>query len=526
MLRRFHFLPALGMAAVCCLSGSEALGEEVPATGAGRPAAAQAASAGSDLELARRLGNAFATVAETASPSVVVVRVRPKPGNDEDFDHSGILEFLPEGMRKNFKERMEQERKAPRRKLPEGYFPEQGSGVVIREDGYVLTNGHVVENAEKIEVRLKDGRRFPAEVRGVDQEADVAVLKISATGLPTARMGDSAKVRVGEFAVAIGAPFELEYSVTFGHISAKGRRIVADSAMMDQDFLQTDASINPGNSGGPLVNLDGEVIGINTMIRGLNTGIGFAVPVNLAKEVADQLIEKGRFSRAWLGVGIDNVGDRNGEAGSVLGQGVLITQVLREGPSWGSELKSMDVVVAVDGEPVRDVGELKRQVSRKRVGKPLALEVLREDKKLTIEVTPGELPAERFAMGRMPRRQPPVPGGGEGGGGGATEPGDTPEDTTPTAGGVGLKVRALDSETASRVGLDENQGVVVMSVEAGSPAAKREIQAGDVITKINRRPVKNPKEFAAALEEVDLKKGVPVTVYGGDGERRYPVLKK
>jgi serine protease Do len=377
---------------------------------------------------------------------------------------------------------------------------------VFREDGYILTNGHVVENAEKIEVRLRDGRRFPAEVKGIDTESDVAVLRVDAKGLPVARLGDSGKVRVGQFAIAIGAPFELEYSVTFGHVSAKGRRVMADVVMMDQDFLQTDASINPGNSGGPLVNIEGEVIGINTMIRGLNTGIGFAVPVNLAREVAEQLVETGRFTRAWLGVNIESLGDRPEAAPAdvPVKEGVLITRILRDGPTWGSELEAQDVVVAVDGETVRDVADLKHHVSRKKVGKPITLDVYRGDKRLQLQVTPGALPEDRLASLRPSARPAP------------------PEPDTAEV--LGVKVRELDAENAARVGLEKGEGVLITEVEEDSPASRRQIEPGDVITKVNRKPVRSPKEFAAAMRSADVAKGVSVTVYGERG-RKFEVLK-
>ena len=167
-----------------------------------------------------------------------------------------------------------------------------------------MTNRHVIEGADKVKIVFKDGREFDGEVLGVDRESDIGVVKIDATGLTPAKLGDSSKTKAGEFAIAIGSPFELNYSVTVGHVSAKGRRVFSDQFMFDQDFIQTDASINPGNSGGPLVNIYGEVIGINTLIRGMNTGIGFAVPVNLAKRVADMLIKDGKVTRAWLGVSI------------------------------------------------------------------------------------------------------------------------------------------------------------------------------------------------------------------------------
>src|SRR5436190_4606669 len=250
-----------------------------------------------DLQLARQLNSAFVQVAERLSPTVVVINVVQAITSAEDEEEDGHFDSMPPGFWRHFHEQF----KRPEQTLG------QGSGVIIRGNGYILTNRHVVEDAESIDVRLKDGRSFKASVRGVDPQSDVAVIKIDAEGLPVAILADSAKTRVGEFAIAIGAPFSLDFSVTFGHVSAKGRSNVVDGyegATMDQDFIQTDALINPGNSGGPLVNIEGEVIGINTLIRGMHTGIGFAVPSNLAREIADQLIADGKFMRPWLGIAI------------------------------------------------------------------------------------------------------------------------------------------------------------------------------------------------------------------------------
>ena len=229
----------------------------------------------------------------------------------------------------------------------------QGSGIIIRDDGYILTNRHVVEDAEKIEVRLKDGRTFKATVRGVDSPSDVAVIKIDAENLPVARLADSAKTRVGEFAIAIGAPFALDYSVTFGHVSAKDRsNVITDdpekATLIDQSFIQTDANINPGNSGGPLVNIDGEVIGINTLIRGLHTGIGFAIPSNLAREVADKLITDGKFpAPGWA----SSIVALNGYTGfttlcPACRDGVVVREIYRTAPPPNRDLKVADVITA------------------------------------------------------------------------------------------------------------------------------------------------------------------------------------
>src|SRR5436190_17990639 len=242
-----------------------------------------------NIALARQLNMAFTEVPEKVSPSVVVLTVHQKFNTNED-DSSPLDSLTPE-LRRYFRERQIE-------------IPAQGSGVIIRDDGYILTNGHVVEDADKIEVRLHDGRKYIGKVRGVDTKSDVAVVKIEETNLPAAKLADSTRTKVGEFAIAIGAPFSLDYTVTFGHVSAKSRSDIvteAGSGLVDQDFIQTDALINPGNSGGPLVNIDGEVIGINTLIRGMHTGIGFAIPSSLAREVSDQLVKEGKFTRAMLG---------------------------------------------------------------------------------------------------------------------------------------------------------------------------------------------------------------------------------
>src|SRR5437899_2234111 len=272
------------------------------------PAPASARETSSALDLARQLNQAFIGVAEDVSPAVVVVKVVHKQNYIDAEEEDSPFGDMFRQFRKRFEDQQHERRKKESHERPSGepVFDGQGSGVVLREEGYILTNGHVVDGADKIKVRFKDGSEYDGEVRGVDAQSDVAVVKIDPKGkkLKVARLGDSDNTRVGEFAIAIGAPFELDYSVTFGHVSAKGRSRIIPDRSMDQDFIQTDANINPGNSGGPLVNIDGEIIGINTLIRGLHTGIGFAIPINFAREVAEKLISDGRYTRSWLGVGI------------------------------------------------------------------------------------------------------------------------------------------------------------------------------------------------------------------------------
>ena len=371
--------------------------------------AARAATNSPALDLARQLNSAFVEVAETVSPSVVVIRVVNKPGKfDLDDEDNPLWDLMPEEFRKQFREEREKRRKEEEEesKSATPKFDGKGSGVIIQEDGYILTNFHVVEDATKIEVRLRDRRRFTATLHGKDPQSDLAVLKINATNLPAAKLGDSDAVRVGEFAVAIGAPFEFDYSVTFGHISAKGRSQViparglqSQGATMDQDFLQTDASINPGNSGGPLVNLYGEVIGINTLIRGLRTGIGFAVPVNLAKVVSERLIKDGKFPRLWLGIGIRGLREDDEAEEKVDGveDGVLVISIQENGPAGKSDLKRRDVIIAVDGKSVVTAAQLRNEVRRKNAGQPVTLEIIRQSKPMKLKVSPEEWPEAKGA---------------------------------------------------------------------------------------------------------------------------------
>ena len=369
------------------------------------PWAAHAATNSPALDLARQLNEAFVEVAEKVSQSVVVIKLAHKPGAlDLDDADNPFWDLVPKEFRKQFEEEREKRKKQTDEddsKPRPPVFDAQGSGVIIRDDGYILTNFHVVDEAEKILVRLRDGRKFEGTVRGKDAQSDLAVIKINATNLPVAKLGDSAAVRVGEFAIAIGAPFELDYSVTFGHVSAKGRSHVVPSmgvtsqgATMDQDFIQTDASINPGNSGGPLVNLYGEVIGINTLIRGLRTGIGFAVPVNLAKEVSDHLITDGKFPRSWLGVGIRGLREDEDTAEKIesAADGVLVTEIRPDGPASKSDLLARDIITAVDGRSVATAAQLREAIRGKKPGGAVTLDVLRENKPLKIKVRPEAWP--------------------------------------------------------------------------------------------------------------------------------------
>ncbi len=257
---------------------------------------ASAAETGKDV--VHQLNNAFARVFETVAPSVVIIKISKK---NETVERSPFDDLFFQGP---------PDENTPRRS-PGGSQPIQseGSGFIVRPDGYIFTNFHVVEGADKIEVRLQDGREFPARVTGTDEKTDIAVIKIDAKDLPVVQMGDSDAVRVGQFAFAIGAPFKLDYTFTYGVVSGKGRdKLFSTGGYSISDYLQTDASINPGNSGGPLCDIDGKVIGMNTLINGMNRGLGFAIPVNMAKEIGAELIAGRKIQRPWLGIRIETLG--------------------------------------------------------------------------------------------------------------------------------------------------------------------------------------------------------------------------
>ena len=455
------------------------------------------------LDLARQLNQAFVDVAAKVSPSVVVITVVQKPaaatsGTNDDSADGDSFDNFPPGFWRRFHEQL--------RRRPEQIFG-RGSGLILREDGYILTNAHVVEDADSIEVRLQDGRTLKASVRGVDPQSDLAVIKVETHGLPAAKLGDSSQARVGEFTIAIGAPFNLDYSVTFGHLSAKGRSRIIDGpegASMDQDFIQTDALINPGNSGGPLVNIEGEVIGINTLIEGLHSGIGFAIPSNLAREVSEQLIARGKFTRPWLGVAIQGFREDPDlrEVLKGVDDGVVVSRIMPDGPAAKSDLKPSDVITAVDGSRVSTAQQLRNAIRGKKIGQPVTLDVVRKGKPIQVKVSLAEWVEPAVSVAKT--KTTPAP----------------QADTT----AVGVSVQALTPELAAQFGADAGEGVLVASVEKDSPAARRGIKAGDVITSVNQQQTDTPKQFREALKKADLKKGVLVNLVS-DHSARFEILK-
>ena len=339
-----------------------------------------------ELTTIKSLGQGFVEVAKEVQPSVVnittekTVTMRPSDRFGEDFfKGSPFEEFF-----KEFGSPPREEGRAYKQRSG-------GSGVIVDKEGYILTNYHVIEEADKVKIRLNDGREFTATVKGQDSRTDLAVLHIQVENLPAATLGDSDKLEVGEWAIAIGSPFGLEHTVTVGVISAKGRSGLGTGTY--EDFIQTDASINPGNSGGPLLNIDGEVIGINAMIIQPGTGIGFAIPINTAKQILYDLIKTGKVVRPWLGISAQDLTPEIAEHFKVKEkEGVLVSQVH---PGTGAEkagLAAGDIITSVDDNPIKNVGELVKEIQKKKVGEKMKLNIIREGKSLTVDVTTATMP--------------------------------------------------------------------------------------------------------------------------------------
>ncbi|MCS7281318.1 MAG: DegQ family serine endoprotease [Desulfobacterota bacterium] len=353
-----------------------------------------------------------------------------------------------------------------------------GSGFIIDKEGYILTNNHVVERAQTIKVKLYDSREYDAIVVGRDPKTDIALIKINPRqDLPVAVLGDSDKLEVGEWVIAIGNPFGLEHTVTAGIVSAKGR--VIGQGPYD-DFIQTDASINPGNSGGPLFNLRGEVVGINTAIISGGQGIGFAIPINLAKGIVEQLKTRKRVVRGWLGVSIQRV---TPEIAKTFGLkepgGALVAQVEEGSPADLAGIKRGDIIVEYDGKPV-DMDTLPRLVASTEVGKKVKIKIIRDGKTIEKEVIIGEQKDEPQRASRQPEVEK----------------------------NLGLVVQDLTPEIARHLNLKERTGVIVTDVQVGSPAYEADIRRGDIIKEVNRKQIKNTRDFKEAIRNVNLKEGV------------------
>jgi len=434
------------------------------------------------------LSQAFRDIAKEVGPAVVFIGTEqtvksssnsPTPEQFREF-------FGDDFMRRFFGE------------MPDGREYKQeglGSGVITSKEGYILTNNHVIANADKITVTLSDKREFEAKLIGADPKSDVAVIKIDAENLPVARLGDSETLEVGDWVIAIGTPFGLSQTVTAGIISAEGRSNIGINDY--EDFIQTDAAINPGNSGGPLVNINGEVIGINTAIfsrSGGYQGIGFAIPINMAKNVQESLIANGKVIRGWLGVMIQPV------TPEIIKQfdlpkgttGTLVGDVLKGGPAEEYGIQRGDVIVEFDGKPIDGPTALKNVVAITEVGKKAEVVLYRDGKKKTIEVKVAEQTGNEQQASKS----------------------STPDEATIEK--FGLSVQELTKEIASQLGYDNEKGVVISNVESNSPAAEAGLRRGDLIQEINKTSIESLADYNKAMKAVGDEKSFLTLIRRGE----------
>src|SRR5216110_3732666 len=441
-----------------------------------------AAAAEQGKDVVHQLNNAFAKVFETVAPSVVIIEISKKSNTET----SAFEDLFFQGPPDESNPRRNQKNLQP--------IQSEGSGFIVRPDGYIFTNFHVVEAADKIEVKLKDGREFSAKIVGSDEKTDIAVIKIDAKDLPVVQLGDSDAVRVGQFAFAIGAPFKLDYTFTYGVVSGKGRsKLLQTGGYSISDYLQTDASINPGNSGGPLCDIDGKVIGMNTLINGMNRGLGFAIPSNMAKEIGTELIAGHKITRPWLGIRIETLGDDQDLRDLFKGadKGVVVRTIEADAPAAKSDLRPFDVITQIDGTPIETDSQLQHEILKKKIGQNVQLAVWRKGQTIKVPLKTGELPNEIARTSNEPAR-PIQPSQSRDGG----------------IGKFGLQVQELTKEGAERLHVPVEQGVVVTNVEDNSIAAAQDIQREDVITEVDGKPVTNLQSFREALNKADPKRGI------------------
>ena len=443
----------------------------------------QSDEARAKLETAFDLSQSFRMVAETMRPSVVSVQTKTAATSGRGRGGMGGLppQFrnqLPRGFEDFFGPGFEMPR---RDSMPAQPRTGQGSGVVIRADGYILTNNHVLEGADEVIVQLSDDREVIAEVIGTDPETDLAVIKVDAGRLQPVALGSSEDIQVGDWVLAIGSPFGLDQTVTAGIISGKNRRqgIVAGGNGFE-DFLQTDAAINPGNSGGPLVNLRGELVGINTAIlsrSGGNAGIGFAIPVAMARPVFEAIIENGEVRRGFLGAAVADVNAATSEQfGLKATRGALIQSVLDGQPAAKAGLQPGDVVTKIDGQEISSGTDLVNTIASRQPGAGVSMTVDRDGETINVDVKLQERNSDVMAMFRE--------GGSTGGG----------------SGPFGLELEPITPENASKYGLDDvREGLLVTSVDGDSVAGQAGLQAGDVIEKVGGQPAGDIKSFNEAM---------------------------
>lgn len=456
------------------------------------PAAAQ----DSGLQSLRESGKAFRSVAKKVSPAVVFIQVEKEVTQSNSSNPFKNHPFGDEFFRRFFGQPDNHNRQnAPQKKRQ---AVGQGSGFIISSDGYIMTNNHVVGDADRVTVRLLDGREFTAKTIGTDPPTDVALIKIEADEkLPFLPLGDSDRMEVGDWVLAFGNPFGLSHTLTAGIVSAKGRSGIGLSDY--ENFIQTDAAINPGNSGGPLINLDGEVIGMNSAIftrSGGYMGIGFAIPINMIKTIRTQLIEHGSVTRGRLGVLIQDIDQDLAESFDLKhSDGVLIAQVLEGSPAEKAGLKQGDIILELNGEKVSKMALFRNQISLTRPGTEVNLTILRDGNKKTVNVTIGTMETDEQGQPVSADKLPKL----------------------------GMSLQKLSSDLAEQFGYEDANGVLVTGVEAGSRAERAGIKRGDLIEEVNRKPVTEPYQVKKLIKESN-KKTILLLVRQGDASR-YLALK-
>ncbi|MDH3358084.1 MAG: DegQ family serine endoprotease, partial [Desulfobacteraceae bacterium] len=435
--------------------------------------------------------DSFSDLAESASPAVVNIRtVKTIKGGGRVFRHFKKGPFGDDDPMKDFFDRFfdeDQKRDFKQRSL--------GSGFIIDKDGYIVTNNHVIDNADKIVVILKDEKEFEAQIVGRDKNTDLALIKIELNhNLPVLRFGDSDALKVGQWVVAIGNPFGLEQTVTAGIVSAKGR--VIGSGPYD-DFIQTDASINPGNSGGPLLNMKGEVIGINTAIVAGGQGIGFAIPVNLAKNIIAQIKSTGEVTRGWLGVGIQDISEEVAEYyGIKEKKGVLVTEVFPDDPADLAGIKPKDVIISVNGKTVDSARLLTGMIADTHVGDTIQIKINRNGKTRTIDVKIAKREETKIA-GRSTQEKEQGP--------------------------LGIQVSEITPETARRFNLKDAKGVIVTGVDPESKAAEAGLQIHDIIREINHKNITSVSDLNKTID--DIPEGETINLFIRRLNRGFLVIK-
>lgn len=424
----------------------------------------------------------FTEIVDSASPAVVKVLVEYESENSR---YSEQLEEIPEALRRFFDFRGGPP--VPRERAG------MGSGFILSGDGYIVTNNHVVENARQVIVRLPDRQEFDAEVVGTDPRSDLAVLKIDATRLPTLKLAANEDVKVGQWVLAIGSPFGLDFSVTAGIVSALGRSLPTESGDNYVPFIQTDVAINPGNSGGPLFNLDGDVIGVNSQIftrSGGSIGLSFAIPVSVVRNVFTQIRENGVVERGWLGVSIQDV-DRNlaESFGLDRPQGALIAQVGRGSPAEQAGLQPGDIIISFDGESIETSADLPHVVGLIAPGTVVTATIVREGQEETVDVEVGGLGADEMAR---------------------VDAGVSPDGSV-----LLLGMRFDDAEPEVLSGLGISGGVAVLEVAPGSPADEAGVLVGDILTRLGNRPISRTADLEDAAAELEAGKSVPARLIRG-----------